>query len=90
MTIAYGTSEHGYEFPVYGGKLLSWDVANVATRQDAQEGYPRTRTVIRAMQEKRPDRLAFERRDLLKSSFDRMFGQNARRLLKLIEEETNS
>ena len=40
------------------------------------------------MLEHRPGQLELERRDMLKASFDRMFGHNAKRVLDVIEDET--
>jgi hypothetical protein len=85
MAIEYGKSEHGYEFPMYDGKLLSWAVS--LTLADEQEGFPRARTIIQAMRERRPEQLARERYEMLKGSFDSIFGHNAKKCLDLIDEE---
>ena len=43
-------------------------------------------TVLRAMKEHRPEQLEQERREMVKGSFDRMFGHNAKQMLLLIEQ----
>lgn len=86
-TIQYGTSEYGYPFPQYDGELLSWSLGLYFTLSEAERNYPKMRTVIRAMMEKRPDQLERERVELVKASFDRVFGTNAKRCLIVIEEE---
>lgn len=74
-------------FPQHNGEALPWSLGAVFTYQDELDGYPRCRAVIDALQEHRPDQLEQERRELIKSSLcDRLFGGNAKRLLKLIEE----
>jgi len=78
-------NESGYEFPVYNGQLLSWAIS--LTLADEQEGYPRARTVIRAMHQYRPEQVERERVEMLKGSFDRVLGHNAKKALDLIEEE---
>ena len=83
--LEYGKSEYGHEFPLFDGKLLSWSLS--MTLQDEQEGYPRLRTVIRAMAERRPVQLERERIDMVKGSFDPVFGHNAKKCLQVIEEE---
>jgi hypothetical protein len=87
MQIEYGKSEHGYEFPKYNGKLLSWSTGAHFTSEDEEENYPRLRTIIRAMRERRPEQLERERRELVRGSCDRMFGHNARKLLAIIDSE---
>jgi hypothetical protein len=79
------TLEDGRMFPVFNNEILSWDTGSAFTPRDEQEGYPRTRAIIAAMRQHRPEQLERERRELLKASFDRMFGHNARKLLTLIE-----
>jgi hypothetical protein len=79
------TLEDGRVFPAFEGKPLSWNIISSFTPRDEQEGYPRTRAIISAMRKHRPDQLEHERRKLLKASFDRMFGHNARKLLALIK-----
>lgn len=73
----------GYEFPVYNGELLSWVIS--LTLADELEGFPRAKAVIRAMQQYRPEQLERERVEMLKGSFDPIFGHNARKALRLIE-----
>ena len=85
--IEYGKSENGFEFPMLNGELLSWSINLYMTLAEEQKDYPRARTVIRAMQERRPAQLDRERYEMLKGSFDRMFGHNARKCLEVIEQE---
>ena len=78
----------GREFPVYNGEPLSWVISPTLT--DEKEGFPRLRSVIRAMMEKRPEMLEEERRQLVKSSLcNPVFGVVAERVLKIVEEEIN-
>src|SRR6266481_978742 len=84
-TIEYGKSEHGHEFPIYDGQLLSWSLS--MTLADEQEGFPRLRTVIRAMMERRPEQLRKERYEMLRGSSDRMFGHNASKCLHIMDAE---
>lgn len=77
----------GNPFPVYQGEALSWSIGLYSTLTEERARYPRARVVIAAMREHRPEQLDRERYELLKGSFDRMFGQNAKRLLAVIEEE---
>lgn len=84
MTI---TTDDGRVFPVYDGELLSWNIDSYVTPNEAAADYPRARTVIAAMREHRPAQLERERFELLEASFDRMFGQNAARVLRLIDSE---
>lgn len=83
--IEYGKSEHGFEFPIYDGKLLSWTLSG--DWEDEQAGFPKMRTVIRAMMERRPGQLARERYEMLRGSFDKVFGRNAAKVLAVIDEE---
>lgn len=84
------TLDDGRVFPSFDGKPLSWEIGAACTPRDENEGFPRTRAVIQAMREFRPEQLERERRSYLKHSFDPMFGHNARKLLALIENETKS
>lgn len=77
--------EDGLRFPVYNGELLSWSIGLYNTWNDQNAGYPRTKAVIRAMREYRPEQLERERRELVRGSFDRVFGRSAKRLLDVIE-----
>jgi len=80
------TLPDGRVFPTLDGTAMSWDIGSAFTLSDEQSGYFKTRRIIRAFRELRPEQLERERRELVKASFDRMFGHNARRLLALIEE----
>ena len=79
------TLDDGRIFPVYQNEVLPWNVGS-QTARDENEGYPRTRAIIAAMHKHRPQQLETERQSYLKHSFDPMFGHNARKILKLIEE----
>ena len=79
--------EDGLRFPVYENELLSWSPGLYYTWNEQQAGFPRMRAVIRAMRQYRPLDLERERRELLKASFDRMFGHNARKALEVLEQE---
>lgn len=81
------TTINGNSFPVYDGKALSWSIGLYHTLAEEHAGFPKARIVIRAMQERRPEQLERERISYLRGSFDRMFGQNAAKMLALIEEE---
>lgn len=86
-TIEYGKSEYGHEFPLYQGELLSWSLS--MTLADERNGFPKLRTVIRAMMDRRPEQLAKERYEMLRGSFDRVFGHNAQKCLEVIDSELN-
>lgn len=85
MNMTTMTLDDGRVFPVYCGKALSWSIGLYMTPNEAVDGYPKAKAVIAAMRQDRPDLLASERRSLVKGSFDRMFGHNARICLKLID-----
>ncbi len=77
----------GRKFPQYKGETLSWSIGLYHTLTDQREGFPRMRTVIRAMQQYRPEDLKRERYEMLKASFGHMFGHNAKVALAVIDEE---
>jgi hypothetical protein len=77
----------GAPFPVYDGELLCWSTGVYDTWNERHAGYPRMRAVIRAMKRYRPVELERERREMLRASFDAMFGRNAKRVLAVIESE---
>lgn len=83
--VTLGATEDGRQFPQFNGKLLSWTLE--LTYTDEIAGFPKLRTVIRALKEYRPEQLERERREILRASFDRMFGHNAKKVLAVIEEE---
>jgi hypothetical protein len=90
--VQYGRPErniYGYEFPMYEGELLSWSIGLYMTLEQERLGYPKARIVIQAMQDRRPKQLALERYEMLRGSFDRMFGHNARKVMELIDEVTS-
>lgn len=77
-------SERG--FPLFGSEELSWDIGLYMTISEGPTHFPRARTVITAMSVHRPDQLARERGQLQFDSLNRMFGHNAARELRLIDE----
>ncbi len=79
--------EDGRVFPTLDGPALSWDIGSCFTLADEQNGYVKTLRLIRAFRELRPEQLERERRELVKASFNRMFGHNAKKLLALVEGE---
>ncbi len=81
------TLADGRTFPAYGDETLSWSIGLYHTFAEEQAGFPRMRAVIRAMLAHRPEQVERERREMLKASFDRIFGHNARKCLNVIEEE---
>lgn len=76
--------EDGRVFPTYGDEVLSWSIDLYNTWEERLAGYPRARAVITSMD---TARLQDEYRSWLRSSFDRMFGHNAKPLLAIIEAE---
>lgn len=80
------TLEDGRAFPVYNGEALSWSPGLYNTWNDQHNGYPKTKAVLAAMLEHRPEQLEAERREMLKASFNSMFEHNAKKMLDLIEE----
>jgi hypothetical protein len=78
---------NGNPFPAYNGEALSWSIGLYNTSEEEQAGFPRVRAVVAAMRMYRPEQLHKERRDLLLSTCDRMFGHNAKRLLAVINDE---
>lgn len=81
------TTVNGNPFPSYEGQALSWSIGLYHTHDEQMAGFPRARAVIRAMREHRMEQLQKERCVYLTSSFDKMFGMNAKRMFDLIEEE---
>jgi hypothetical protein len=82
---------NGYDYPTLDGTTpLSWSLGLYFTPAEAEVDYPRMRAVIRAMQMHRPAQLAAERDDMLRGSFDRLFGPIARKCLGIIDETQNS
>lgn len=79
------TLDDGRVFPVYEGHAISWAFDNCLAEQ--HKGYPKMRAVIRAMKAHRPEQLQHERRQLVRDSLDRLFGQVAQRMLVVLEEE---
>lgn len=77
-------SERG--FPQFGSEELSWDIGLCMTISEERTHFPRARTVITAMALHRPDQLAREREQLQFDSLNRVFGHNAARELRLIDE----
>lgn len=79
------TLEDGRTFPNYGAEVLSWNIGSSFTRQDEAEGNPRTLAVLRAMRDHRPEQFAREHPQLVRDTFNLLFGQVAKRLLRLYE-----
>lgn len=77
-------SERG--FPLFGAEELSWDIGLYMTISEERANFPRARTVITAMSVHRPDQLARESGQLRFDSLNRVFGHNAARELRLIDE----
>jgi hypothetical protein len=77
----------GCLFPEYEGQALCWHIGSYNSWEEKLAGYPRMRTVLRAMIEHRPAEVERERREMLKASFDRMFGHVAKETLLVIEQE---
>jgi hypothetical protein len=78
---------NGNMFPEFNGQPLSWSIGLYNTLNDEKAGYPKTRCVIRAMKYYRPMQLESERKELVRSCFDRLFGHNARKLLAILDED---
>jgi hypothetical protein len=81
------TTINGHPFPIYEGEVLSWSIGLYHTQSEQEAGFPRARVIIEAMRQYRPKQLTSEHRHYLRSSFDKMFGHNARVMLAIIEEE---
>jgi hypothetical protein len=79
------TLPDGRVFPEYNGEVLSWDINSSNHSLDQGEGYPRTKAIIRAFRDHRPDQLRQERYGLWRACSDRMFGHNAKRLLAIVD-----
>lgn len=77
----------GRMFPAFEGCTLAWSIGFYTSTNEERAGYPRMRAVIQAMLAYRPEQVERERREMLKSSFDRMFGHNAKKVLAVIEDE---
>ena len=82
------TLEDGRIFPEYQGKPLSWDMGSEFSLSDEQAGYPKTRAIIRAFRDHRPEQFRKEKYLELRATFDRVFGGNAKRLLAIMEQES--
>ena len=73
--------DDGRVFPLCDGEVLSWSIGLYMTTAQMFEKYPKACAVIRAMKQHRPSDLARERRSMLKGSFDKIFGHNAKAVL---------
>ena len=82
-----GKTKDGREFPILDGELLSWSIGVYMTLEQQRLGYPKARAVVRAMIDHRPEQLRSERYEMLKGSFDRVFGHNAGACLEVIDSE---
>jgi hypothetical protein len=74
-------------FPSHNGEPLSWSIGVHHSINEENAGYPKMRAVIRAMAKHRPEQLANEHRELVKSSMGKMFGHQAKKQLNVVEEE---
>lgn len=79
------TLPDGRVFPEHNGEPLNWAIGSYMNAAEAKAGYPKALAVLRAMKEHRPQEFQNEYRDMLRGSFDRTFGQNAKKALSLIE-----
>ncbi len=77
-------SERG--FPLFGSEELAWDVGLYMTITEERANFLRARTVITAMAVHRPDQLTRERGQLRFDSLNRVFGHNAAREMRLVDE----
>ncbi len=78
------TLPDGRVFPVYNGEVLSWNIS--MTDADAAAGYPKTKAVIAAMREHKPQQLEAERREMVKASMTGIHRGPAKKVLELIEQ----
>ena len=79
------TLDDGREFPTHDGVTpLSWPIGSHFTLQDEREGYPRCKAVLA---ETSDEQLAAYRYENLTTSFDKLVGHVAKRLLVLIDAE---
>jgi hypothetical protein len=90
MTSTLKTLDDGRVFPQLNGETLAWSPGLYHTFAEEQIGFTRARAVLVAMRDHRPEQFERERIEMLKGSFDRMFGHNARKMLALIEEVQRS
>ncbi len=79
------TLPDGRKFPTYDGQTLSWNLSTDLA--DERAGSLKMRAVIRAMMQERPEQLARERQELVRGSFDGVFGANAKRALAVLDDE---
>lgn len=73
-------------FPSLPGEALSWSIGLYMTDAEKAINYPRARAVVRAMRIHRPAQLERERREMVRASFNAMFGHNAAECLRVIED----
>lgn len=81
------TLSDGRVFPCYNGEALSWNPGGQFTIADGEQGYPRTRAVLRALREHRPEQFAREKADALRGCFG-LFRGNGERFYRIVEEES--
>jgi hypothetical protein len=72
-------------FPEYQGEALSWSVGLYMTTDESRDGYPRARTVAKALKAFRPATFEREKLEALKATFG-MFSTNAKTALRIYEE----
>ena len=78
----------GYIYPHTGDmKPLCWDFAAYHTATEERAGFPKMRAVIRAMIVHRPEQIRREYRELVKASFNKTFGYNARTQFNVLVDE---
>lgn len=85
---ARGQAMTGYVaegFPFLDGARLSWSLS-YDSANDERAGYPRLRAVVKAMLAERPEQLLCEHDDLSRARFG-VFGANADRIVRILEEE---
>ena len=80
------TLPDGRVFPQYDGEVLSWSPGLYHTYAEERAGFPRMRAVLRAMLAQRPDQFEREYLEMIKSSFDRIFGHVARQAIIVMEQ----
>ena len=80
------TLPDGRVFPTFDGETLSWSIGLYMTPNEERAGFPRANAVARAMYKFRLEQLIHERSETLKATFDSMFGHNAKKTLKIIDD----
>jgi len=81
MTI---TLEDGRVFPSFNGEALAWSPGLYHTTFEERIGFPRMRAVLSEM---KVEDVIKERNELIRDSFNKLFGHNAKIMLAVVEEE---